>query len=791
MNQDQKRSPDPVIARLTRGVKFNKFDMLDKYKTSLFSTTALWHYGFTLVLVLVTVILASPAPLELKVGSYALNTIRADRDIKIYDPEATLRNQEIAAANTLPVFILDDLDFELSDQQVGAIFVQGRNVLAGASDLMYQNPLEFFSHLENLKQDFFNIFHLPEGSPLWNQLLAEGFSSTLERELRNLAFDSLSLGIIDQPQYLTEFNHRAVKIVTLSNKAEHTVNQARIAIITLDEAEAFLKRKARFLYTQYDKQEADLITSLAVSLLHANTTFDSQETERQYQLALQAAPSAYKEIKAGEVVVREGFPISPAIKQIVDAINSGRDTDQWFSRIFGLCLILLVFFFVNIVMWRLSPKGFKPMKLKNQIFLFTLLLMGVLMAYGAGGLGSGLVWEYGFLDRQTLYYLLPIPTISMLGTIFLGLRKGVIVALFASILATIVMPGDSFYIFLYTYSGAVAAMWSLRSMTERKDLIPSSAWVAVTNCLTLVGLTFFSGQWNQTTIYNFVAAAMSGILSGIMASGLMPLIEMTFGFSTHLKMLELANLDRPILRELMLTAPGTYHHSVIVGAMVEAAAESIGANPFLAKAGAYYHDIGKLTKPLYFVENQRGENRHDTLSPSMSALVLIGHVKDGVELAHQNRLPQPIVDIVEQHHGTGLMAFFFNKAKELRQAHQAEINEGDFRYPGPRPQSKEAGLVMLADICEAATRAMSEPTPVKIQNLVRHLVNQTFNDGQLDDCRLSLKELSEAIKSFNTILIGIYHHRVAYPGGKKSETEATEKRPYEHLPDNQVKRTTH
>jgi putative nucleotidyltransferase with HDIG domain len=266
-----------------------------------------------------------------------------------------------------------------------------------------------------------------------------------------------------------------------------------------------------------------------------------------------------------------------------------------------------------------------------------------------------------------------------------------------------------------------------------------------------------------------VAAASSGIFSGILTSGLIPLVEMTFGFSTNLKMLELGNLDRPLLRELMLSAPGTYHHSVIVGAMVEAAAEAIGANPYVVKVGAYYHDIGKIKKPLYFVENQSGDNRHDTLAPSMSALILVGHVREGAELARANQLPRVIIDIIEQHHGASLMGFFYHKAKDQHLPGQPEVNEADFRYPGPRPRAVEAGLVMLGDVCEAATRALSEPTPVKIRSMVKFVVNQVFSDGQLDECGLKTSEIAVIVNVFTAILIGIYHHRVAYPRKHASE----------------------
>jgi putative nucleotidyltransferase with HDIG domain len=228
----------------------------------------------------------------------------------------------------------------------------------------------------------------------------------------------------------------------------------------------------------------------------------------------------------------------------------------------------------------------------------------------------------------------------------------------------------------------------------------------------------------------------------------------------------------------MIRAPGTYHHSVLVGNMVEAGAEAINANPLLARVAAYYHDVGKLKKPLYFIENIRdGENRHDKLSPSMSALILISHMKDGVELAREYRIGLPIIEIIRQSHGTSLISFFYLKAKGLEAPGSPPVDERDFRYPGPKPQTREAGLVLLADCVEAASRTLSDPTPARIQGLVQKIINNIFMDGQLDECELTLKNLHEIAKSFNQILAGIYHHRIDYPEPAYKEKNIAKKPP--------------
>jgi putative nucleotidyltransferase with HDIG domain len=240
----------------------------------------------------------------------------------------------------------------------------------------------------------------------------------------------------------------------------------------------------------------------------------------------------------------------------------------------------------------------------------------------------------------------------------------------------------------------------------------------------------------------------------------------------------------------MIRAPGTYHHSILVGTMVEAAAEAIHANPLLARVAAYYHDIGKSSKPLYFIENMSGgENRHDKLSPSMSALILISHVKEGVELAREKRLGLPIIDIIRQHHGTALISYFFQKAKTVDDPEARNVDERDFRYPGPKPQTREAGLVMLADCVEAASKTLIDPTPARVQGMVQKIINNIFIDGQLDECELTLKNLHDIAKSFNRILAGIYHHRIDYP--EPAFKVNGRKKPVEDIDREQAKTTPH
>jgi len=307
-------------------------------------------------------------------------------------------------------------------------------------------------------------------------------------------------------------------------------------------------------------------------------------------------------------------------------------------------------------------------------------------------------------------------------------------------------------------------VWGVRSYRLRRSLISAGLAICGINLVMVTAFKLLEYPFTgQDVLLGEVFAISGGLLTGILALGLIPIIETVFRYTSNTRILELLNLDQPLLKELMLVAPGTYHHSLVVGQMVEAAAEAIGANPLLAKAAAYYHDIGKVKKPAYFVENQfGGENKHEKLAPSMSSLILTAHVKDGVELARKQQLGEDICDIIQQHHGTCLISYFYTKARN-QASNPDKVNIDDYRYPGPRPQTKEAGLVLVADQVEAASKTLTDPTPARIQGMVQKIINNIFADGQLNECELTLKELNLIAKHCNKILSGIFHHRVTYP----------------------------
>ena len=318
-----------------------------------------------------------------------------------------------------------------------------------------------------------------------------------------------------------------------------------------------------------------------------------------------------------------------------------------------------------------------------------------------------------------------------------------------------------------------SGLHGVSKVSDRTAILRAGLVVGLVNMIAVLGVKLALGQLQRSQdVYEIGLGFLGGVICGPITLGLAPLLE-RLGYTTNIKLLEIANLNHPLLKQMAIEAPGTYHHSMLVGNLAEAAAEAIGANPLLARVGALYHDIGKIaktSKPTYFVENQmRGINPHDRLEPSMSALILVSHVKNGVEKAKEYGLGATIIDIIQQHHGTGLIKFFYYKAVEKTDKSRLPVAEEKYRYPGPLPNSKEAALVMLADVAEAACRTLPDPTPARIQKKVHGLIMNLFGEGQLDQSNLTLKDIQSITKSYVRALQGVLHSRIDYPEDSNSQ----------------------
>lgn len=357
--------------------------------------------------------------------------------------------------------------------------------------------------------------------------------------------------------------------------------------------------------------------------------------------------------------------------------------------------------------------------------------------------------------------VVPVALAPMLVTLLVGPRIGLAAALGASVVVAgaTQFSGETL---LWSLITSLASVFAMARVSKRTNLYPAGATVIVAGALAAGAVSLFAGSSVREGLSIGAYGLAGGLLATVLAVGLLPLLESAFEITTDIRLADLVNPNQPLLKELMLKASGTYSHSTTVASLAEAAADAIGANALLARAGAYYHDIGKLKRPSFFVENQQGQpNPHDHTNPRLSSLVITAHVTEGVARAEKANLPVEVVDIIKQHHGTGVVTYFYQRAVE-EHGYQS-VNEDDFRYEGERPQSPEAAVVMLADGVEAAARALAKPTPQRLEQAARKIVQQRVDDGQLDESRLTMCDLDTVVRAFTTVLAGMYHPRVEYP----------------------------
>jgi putative nucleotidyltransferase with HDIG domain len=517
-----------------------------------------------------------------------------------------------------------------------------------------------------------------------------------------------------------------------------------------------------------DKQ---VINELLSRVIRPNLLFDREVTEAKRRESRDAVRPVLFQIKRGEMVVRVGERISTEQALKLESIFASRRGVHWLVMGVGILGLTLVLFFFPYRFARKNIRKFNPSN-KDLVFLSLLTLCGFLVIKTVNTISSAMGSPFPSIDTADYFYLFPFAAAVMLVRIIINSEVALV---YCSICAPLmgIMFNNSLPVVIYALLGGIVGAHGVRQCKDRSTILTAGMKVSVVNLAMAFSFQIFNDSlFSMQTIFCVVFALAGGIINAVFVTGTIPLIENLFYYTTDIRLLEQANFNSPVLRELMIRAPGTYHHSVLVGNLVEAAAESIHANPLLARVAAYYHDIGKTSKPLYFIENVgQLDNKHDRLAPSMSALILISHVKEGVELAKAHRLGQPIIDIIRQSHGTGLITYFYQKAKNLSTHEGKGVDEREFRYPGPKPQTREAGLVLLADHVEAASRTLADPTPARIQGMVQKIINNIFIDGQLDECELTLKNLHEIAKSFNQILVGIYHQRIDYPEPAFKEKE--------------------
>jgi putative nucleotidyltransferase with HDIG domain len=502
------------------------------------------------------------------------------------------------------------------------------------------------------------------------------------------------------------------------------------------------------------------------SNLEPNLIFNRAETaERRTTAADQVAPRS-RVFRRGQILVRRGDTVTAEVEQTLRLMSQqGKELTAIWSTAGTVLLVVLMALGWWQILKRLSSLTEGRARLSTVLILMTIfvavnrLTLFVVTAVAQQSRGA-------YLSTVEAYqWGIPYAAGAIAVLMLLGTQAALIFALFEAIAAGLMLGGD-FSTMVYALASGMVAALVARQLKDRTVFTRMGAVIGLANVGLLLILLLYRGQPEApgTIALSAVSAFVGGPLAVGVTSFLLPLFESLFGITTDIRLLELSNQNLPLLKQLSLEAPGTYQHSLAVGNLAEAGADAVGANSLLLRVCAYYHDIGKLVKPGYFVENQRGSNPHDPLSPSMSTLVIQSHVKEGLEMARKVKLPLPVRQAIATHHGTKLIRYFFDKAVKQQDPEHGEVRKSDYRYAGPRPHSKELGILLLADAVEAAARTLESPTPAKMQNMIKRIFSDALEDGQLDRSELTFIELDKIASAFLWVLTNMYHHRIEYPG---------------------------
>jgi putative nucleotidyltransferase with HDIG domain len=646
----------------------------------------------------------APQKYRLKVGDISGEDIYAPSDI--VDKSATELRKEQAAESVQPVYNLDltvQIDIE---KKISSFFLL-------LDSVKNSEGLDKEQKLAAIKQDS----NISLGNSLYNTLLDASVTdlTTLEDNIKYINNQMLSGRITEQ-----QLNDRR------SDIREFFMN---------------LPKKSKL---------NEIGADIAVMILKPNMYYDEKTTLERKQNEREKVEEVV--IRKGTIIVNKGQEVTSQHIQLLSAYgllyeSDGTEFDIQFYSGYGIIIIVCLFIMGSY----LRSLDRKLWDSNSTIFLISLI--------------SIMMLTITIVLKNISGYLIVLPAGAMLVSILVSPRIAIMSNIIMSVLAGFLGGFDLSIVAIMLLTGILGAGMVIKTH-HRSTFILAGLAVSLVSILIIFSVGILGSEDIYKILNNGMYGAIGGVLSAVLTIGLLPFFETVFDIITPVKLLELSNPNQPILRRLLIEAPGTYYHSILVGNLAEAAAEDIGANPLLCRVGAYYHDIGKLKRPYFFKENQiTKDNPHDKITPNLSALVITSHVKDGVEIAMKNKLPSSVIRIIEEHHGNTLVAYFYHKALNTEGAEAVE--EGKFRYPFRKPQTVEAAIVMLADSVEAYIRSLSEPTQDQVEQGVRKIIKDKLNDAQLDNCELTLKDLEVIVQSFIKVLAGIFHERIEYPESVK------------------------
>jgi hypothetical protein len=695
---------------------------------------------------------------HLHIGNVSPQTIRAEKNLLIEDKKATELRVKEARESVIPRFDFDRSIYLRIAHNVKNSFSMGRKTLSKLTTK--QNREEF-------EKKLFETLGIEINHSIFERLIGLKFSQKMEKTIIDICVQ-----LKDKPIISAKKNFRITSnVIMVKDLQTNKKEKMEISSITDIEKVKF-KTYEDIISSEESYAYQFLIWDITKKLIQPNLFFNSAETKRIKDEAAVMVNKVFIQVKKGQVIVREGDIITPTAYIKLNAMNILKYKQNVafdYARVILLLIILGIFSYL--IMQQIGKKYFKN---ENYIKLFLItFLLNIIVIKIYEYLAGNISYNSALLTKVSILYATPYVFGAVLVALVISFEYSLIFAILLSS-CVFLLPDKiiGIQLAIYILLGCVMGSLYISRHRERAGIIKTGGTVSVINIILILLFSLHAGFFSINTLISCAFGVVSGITVILIVSGLLPIYEWLFNISTSIRLMELGNLNHPLLRELALKTPGTYQHSIVISSLAEAAAQAVGADSLLSKVGAYYHDIGKMSKPLYFVENQMGGiNKHDKLSPPMSALILIDHVKEGINLANKYRLGRSIKDIIQQHHGTTLIKYFYNKAKEQKM----DIKEEEFRYKGPKPQTREAGIIMIADQVGAASRTLSEPSVSHIRQLVKKITTDIFLDGQLDECELTLRGLNNISDAFVKVLSGMFHHRIEYPEAEGENRITTKK----------------
>ncbi len=671
----------------------------------------------SLLILLLFFLVCVPKKYSLSVGSISHDTINATKDV--VDEVNTQEKKNAAAAAVEPTYRFQQGVKEEVLINLGKAFDELRTIQQYGVTLRTENS----THPSSFSEDeiAYAIELMGDLSLNRNQIV------TLLR-VETAQFDNMVSTVTT-----------AVENTMNSSVREGQVNQA---IQTIQQIVGF-------------KLDISLMQNILPGVLRTcikpNMVIDQEATDEARAKAMESVePIVFLQ---GQNIIREGDRVTKSQLEMLRQLGLLRDNHFDYSSYWGSVIAVLV----SMTILYFSLRMLLP-EILSDTRQMAVVLLTLLLSIGLAALTNML----------PSIYIIPITLCAALATVLIGYRVGISLSVTLTLLLAAMAAGNnktSYYdvlvISLMAVSGSMFTIWFLKGRPQRTRVLLSGFFSGLISISVICGLKLLTSSESVDSLSVSGWALGGGVLSGALAIALQPVFEIVFRLATPTRLLELTNPGQPLMKRLMIEAPGTYHHSIIVANLAEAAAAKIKANSYLARAGAYYHDIGKLKRPMYFKENQMGDNPHEHTDPYVSAAILISHTKDGMLMAQKEHLPPEVQNIILQHHGVTPVMYFYHKALQMSNGQQVDINE--FRYAGPKPGTKEAAIVMLADTIEAAVRSMKSPTPKAIDQFIERLVRGKLEDGQLSDSPLSLHDIDEICEAFSDILKGVYHERIEYP----------------------------